>query len=389
MNDTKKLRILFLCSWYPHLDNPTNGIFIKRHAYALSQFHDITVLFVKSTSQVSESTSKISDNNGVKEIICYYPKLKHNFPAISSLLKLKKFKSESKKAIDALADEAFDIIHVNVIFPAAIQAVYALKKYPYAKLFITEHWSGYLPEDGSYKGYYQTSLTKHIVRQAKAIFTVSEKLKLAMQSHQLNGKYELINNVVDTNIFKPHDTKPKTSELKILHVSSLVDREKNISGIISVVKQLAEKNMSFSLTIVGDNDEEKKHYDALILENKLQTHITFVGYKSEQEIANLMNEADVFLLFSHYESMPVVLLEAMACGLLVIATNVGQISQMVMPEFGIILKDSSEENCAKQLIEFKRAHFSDKESMHSYVEKNYGVKAVSNTISKIYFKYLQ
>ena len=199
--DQKPLNILFLCSWYPNPDSITNGIFIKRHAQALSLKHHVTVLFIKSIEADAEQYIETNDGN-LKEILFFYPKSKVKIPIIGSLFKFLKFKSNYKRQIDALKSN-FDIIHLNTIFPAAIPTIYVLRKFPSAKLFITEHWSGYYPEDGSYKGFLIKFYTQKIVAQAKAIFVISDKLKNAMQSHNLVGNYELINNLVDTSVFEP------------------------------------------------------------------------------------------------------------------------------------------------------------------------------------------
>jgi glycosyltransferase involved in cell wall biosynthesis len=381
--EQKPLHILFLCSWYPNPDSITNGVFIRRHAQALALKHYVTVLFVKSIDVESEQYIETNEGN-LKEILFFYPKSKVKIPLIGSVLKFLKFKSNYKRQIDLLKTN-FDFIHLNTIFPAAIPALYAINKFPKAKFFITEHWSGYYPEDGNYKGFLIKKYTQKIVEKAKAIFVISDKLKNAMQNHNLVGNFELINNVVDTSIFKPFKSENRNSQvLQILHVSSLVDKEKNITGIIKIADLLKQKNVPFNLTIIGDNPEEINKHKELAYKNLTKSEIIFVGYKTSIEISNYMNQSDVFLLFSNYEGMPVVLIEAMACGLPVITTNVGQINQMVMPSMGIILNSNDINECVEKLCKFKRSDFLNSERMHDEIEKLYSYESVCQTLTKFY-----
>ncbi len=384
----KKLNILFLCSWYPNPDEKSNGIFIKRHAQALALKHTVTVVFVKSVAAVNKAVMITNETQNFKEYLWFYPKIETKTPLLGSVLKFLKFKMAYKTAIDKLSGSTFDVIHVNTIFPAAIPALYALKKYPSAKLVITEHWSGYYPEDGNYKGNLITYYTKQLVARAKAIFVISEKLKHSMRAHGLKNNYELVNNVVDTTVFKPMTTKVGNNTiLNILHVSSLVDREKNISGIIAVAHELKQKNKAFHLTIVGENKTEMPLYLSLVKQYNLMNEISFEGFKTGEEIVIYMNQAEVFLLLSHYEGMPVVILESLACGLPVIATPVGEIKNSVNQGMGIVLQNNKINECVEQLVNYKRSHFLEPHLMHEYIRDHYSPEAVCEHITKLYNTY--
>lgn len=387
--ENKKRHILFLCSWYPNPDEKSNGIFIKRHAQALSLEHHVTVIFAKSISHINEPVFIKNEEENLEEYLYFYPKLKHDLPLISAAQKFQNLKSAYKKLLAELpADRIVDIIHVNTIFPAAIPALMALKKYPSAKLFITEHWSGYYPEDGNYKGAIITRYTKQLVAKAKAVFVISKNLKQAMLTHGLNSHYHLIHNTVDVKVFKPQPSKTENiGKLQILHVSSLVEREKNISGIIAVAGELQLRNVHFHITIVGKNEGETAAYQKLISQYNLKEKMTFVGFKSPEEVADHMNRADVFLLFSHYEGEPVVVLEALACGLPVISTPVGEVPNMIPSGMGIVLDSGSVTSCTEALQNYRRADFNTKEEMKNYISENYSPKAICHGITELYNLY--
>jgi glycosyltransferase involved in cell wall biosynthesis len=387
--ENKKRHILFLCSWYPNPDEKSNGIFIKRHAQALSLQYHVTVLFAKSVNNSKEPLLIKKENENLEEHLYFYPKLSHKFPLISAAQKFRKLKQAYKHLLAGLPDDRrFDIIHVNTIFPAAIPALMALKAYPSAKLFITEHWSGYYPEDGNYRGTVLTHFTKQLVAKAKAVLVISEKLKQAMLGHGLKSNYELIHNTVDVSLFKPQRIQAtSTGILQILHVSSLVEREKNISGIMAVAAELQKNNVAFHLSITGENANEINSHRKLLSQYNLDDKVTFAGFKTPTEVAELMNLADVFLLFSHYEGEPVVVLEALACGLPVISTNVGEIQNMIKPGMGIILETASVNLCAEALRTYRRTDFKPVEELNHHISTHYSPEAVSLRISELYNVY--
>ena len=93
------------------------------------------------------------------------------------------------------------------------------------------------------------------------------------------------------------------------------------------------------MTIVGDGSERADLQEmALSLEG-----ITFVGYKSQAEVAEILNEASALVLPSFAEGLPVVLMEAMASGKPVIATQVAGVPELVEDGINGFLVPASDE----------------------------------------------
>lgn len=346
--------------------------------------HRVTTVFARSSELVESPEVIITEAGNLREVVCLYPKIHSSLPLVGSALKLAQYQAQFDKALQqALSGHQFDLVHLNVVFPAAIPALRLIKKKRWP-LFITEHWSGYYREDGNYRGYYMKRVTKQAVAAAKAVLVISEKLRTAMQAHGLQSRYYTINNVVDTAVFKPQGLKKENGVLKILHVSSLVEREKNILGIIETAALLKEQQVRFRLEIIGGTPESVEQYSGIVAEQGLAEEIVFWGQQPAEFIAVQMNKADVFLLMSHFEGMPVVLLEAMSCGLPVISTNVGAVQSMVNPERGIVLESSGAAGFAAALRRFSRDDFESPESMHRYIHAHYGYEAVCSRITDIY-----
>lgn len=384
------LNILVISSWFPSPENKSHGIFYYRQAKALAEFNNVTAVYAKSLDSIEKSELLEYTDDKLKGVNYFYPKVKLTIPLISSFLKLWKYRQAYQLIFDkGLSNQQFDVVYVNTIFPAAVATLLAKNRYPKAKIIISEQWSGYYPEDGNYKGFVTKYFTRKLVRLAKVILVVSEKTKQAMLSHGLKAKYELINNVVDTELFKPSEDKEKKKDvIKLLHVSSLVNREKNIIGILNAISLLKRNHQSVQLTIIGDNKAEMPVYTNIVKDLNIESCVEFVRYKKPDEIVKYMNQSDLFILFSFFEGMPNVILESLACGLPVVSTNVGAVSDMIQKDMGVILKSNSEEELADVILKFDRNSFLSKTEIYEYIKNKYGVMAVGEKITQLLLKHI-
>ncbi len=120
----------------------------------------------------------------------------------------------------------------------------------------------------------------------------------------------VIPNYVDTDIFYPTDS-PKQYDL--IFVGRL-EEQKNIFALLDAVKMTTD----VSLLIIGAGSQQKEVVSLIQNEDR----ITYIERVPNHELAQLFNQSRAFILPSYYEGLPKVLLEAMACGLPVIGTDV-------------------------------------------------------------------
>ncbi len=382
--------VLFLASWYPTPINKSHGIFIKNHAIALSKFINVVVVYAYANPQTVSyelQTNVVSQN--FTEYLIAYKKINSisfgsKLPLISQLQKLTRFKNAYKLLLKTLIHNNINVtaIQLNVLYPSAI-CLSIFKNYFKVKHTVVEHWSGYLPEDGNYNGFFVKYFSKKALTNASKIFYVSEKQKLAMQSHSLIGNYELIYNVVNTNIFKI-DKKLKNTAITFLHVSTLDYDQKNILGTLNSLKKLQENNYNFNSVFIG-GDEENINYFKRKAQQLNLNNIHFAGHKTQHQIAELMQQTHALILFSNYENMPVVVLEALACGLPVFASNVGQLSFFINDSFGRLVDVGDEEKLTQQLqlfLDGKLIFNSDK--MVEFIQQNATFDVVGKKLAEEY-----
>ncbi len=393
----RKLHILFLASWYPNRDAPALGNFIQRHARAAALHHTISVVHVYSDAALAEGEQQVEETHtgDLHEYGVRYGKIRSSLPLISQLKKRNVYRAAVKAGMARVIDQhnAPDILHVHVIWPMALAALPLIQEPRNIPLVITEHWSGYLPEDGNYKGYILKNYSQKLVARASHITVVSKRMQEAMMKQSLNGTFSLLPNAVDTTLFAPvgkdRQTENKKLRFRLLHVSMLVDREKNISGLLRVMKKL-EGNAEITLDIAGDGPERETHMQHARELDILDKTVFFRGYKSPAEVAVEMGKADALVMFSHFEGMPVSIIEAQCCGLPVIATKTGSIPEMVNAQQGILVEPGDEAALEKAIRKLVEQHDSfSAEQIRNTAVHRYSMEAVGAQLDQLYRSILE
>lgn len=368
--NVNKLHILFISSWFPSRVSGLNGDFVQRHAKAVSQLHEVTVLHVEGDSNIKKTeivTHSLNDN--YKEVIVYFPKSKWSL--INFFRKYISYQKGKKEIED------FDIIHANILyynlFWVLIQHLFHHKKY-----VLTEHSTAFYARMSWFKKRFNAFIGKHSAR----ILPVSKKLQLAMQEQGVKGDYQIIPNVVDTKVFnaKSQHTNNKTV---FLHISMLLDSHKNITGQLQAVKILADKGREFEFHIGGNGDLQP--ILDFIQENDLHDYIKTFGTLTHEEVAAKMQAADVFVLFSFKENQPCVIIESFSVGTPVIASDVGGISEFFPKNFGEIIPSNDVAELADTMEEFiLNKNYATPSEMHNYVESNFSIDKISKEFDQVY-----
>ncbi|MCL4365730.1 glycosyltransferase [Patescibacteria group bacterium] len=153
---------------------------------------------------------------------------------------------------------------------------------------------------------------------------------------------------VDLKLFKPINKSiaKKTTRANLNHRIILfvgrIEALKGIDMLLYAIKILIEKNkkLPICLWIVGGNTDQQKEYKKLEEIRKLlkiRSYVRFIGKKTNQELPFYYNCAEIVLMPSHYESFGIAALEAMACGIPVITTDVAGISGLLDKEHSFLL----------------------------------------------------
>jgi glycosyltransferase involved in cell wall biosynthesis len=191
-------------------------------------------------------------------------------------------------------------------------------------------------------------LMRWAMRRAARVIAISERLAdLAAKAGVPPEKIRLIPNGVDSTIFHPRDQAAcrrkhgVSLDAKIvLSAGTLIER-KGHHRVIDAIARLAGEGVPCQLIIAGGPGREG-HFEQVIQrtlrDSGLESDVRLKGHVDPVDLAELMCAADVLVLASTREGWPNVVHEAMACGLPVVATDVGAIPQMIpSPASGVVV----------------------------------------------------
>ena len=372
----KKLHILFLNSWYPSKVLPNNGDFIQRHSEAVALKHRVTSIHVITDENLTKNNVEESNLNGVKTLIAYLK------PYNSKFAKHFYFYKAYKELIDLTGK--YDMVHVNRLFPVGIIAL-GLKIFKSKPYIISEHFTGYLIPHSKDLSKIEMFLSKFITKQSNFVCPVSNNLAKNMINIGLDGNYFPIPNVVDTKMFFPQQKNKKP--FTIVHISSLLNSHKNVTGILNVIKKLEDHIPDFLFYLIGENPNQYKNHIETLKINP--NNIKLIDQIPHHQVAEYVQNSDVFLLFSNYENLPCVILEAFACGTKVIATDVGGTNEYFPKGFGFLIPSKNETELLNSLIKIEgEGQNLLKKEMHQYAKTNFSKETICDAFSKLYYKSL-
>lgn len=389
-NPTSKLHVLYLPRWYPHRYDPMMGLFIERHGLSVAKHVDVSVLYVHADDELKgKSYEIIQSDDGLFTIRIYFKKSKLKPAFLANLVNLYRFMVSHRKGFKLIRQERkkADLIHVHVLTRLGVIALInkIFQKTPYV---ITEHWTRYLPATDTYRGAIRKFLTRIVVKNASGVMPVTANLRDAMIDNGLtNDNYVVIPNVVNIEMFTPKYNRAVPATKKMVHLSCFTDKQKNISGILRVMQKLSEKRDDFELTFIGDGedfDEMKWISDNYGLTDKV---VKFAGLKENDELAEMLSDADLMIMFSNFENLPVVILESYASGVPVVSTRVGGIHEHLNPDLGKLTQAGDEDEFLQTIDEvLNNLNGYSRKKIRTYAENHFSNEVIGNSLFKLYRK---
>lgn len=237
----------------------------------------------------------------------------------------------TSKLVDVVKYENLDLLHVHYAIPHAAVAYMAkkilLKEGRYVPVITTLHGTD-ITLVGSNPSF--APVVAFSINKSDGVTAVSENLKKKThESFDIENEIQVIHNFIDFDRFKRSDKDHFKKAVapngeKILVHTSNFRKVKRVDDVIHVFKKVYEKIPS-KLLLVGDGPERRKLED-LCREIGLCDEIRFLG--KQDAVEELLAIADLFIMPSASESFGLAALEAMACQVPVISSNVGGLPEL-------------------------------------------------------------
>lgn len=292
-----------------------------------------------------------------------------------------------RREIDRLRNEfPFDLIHANFGYPDGVVAAKLAARYK-VPFIITEHaswipWMDNYPQARRQAVWAAGRCSFHVAvsnftRQTIAHFTGE------------TSKLRVIPNGVDVSIFRPLSNGKRPNANQILYVG-FMRRVKGIDILLQAMSHVIRKNPEFKLVLVGGgvyrhSQAQEQDLHDMAKELGVENNIEFVGIKTPSEVAAYMRESALLVLPSRLETFGVVLIEALACGIPVVATRCGGTEDIVNDRVGRLVPTENATELADAIVEVatRRNDFNSAD-LRNYVLTNFAWEQIARQTMDLY-----
>lgn len=268
-----------------------------------------------------------------------------------------------------------DIVHVHVsdtgLLPVWIKSKYNIP------FIITEHSSRFSSPDHS-KSYYKNALK--IFNESSMNIAVSKTLAVLLEN-KFNRPFSFIPNIIDVDFYKPKERESTKITYTFINIATFITGKNQLMLIDSFARTFG-RNENYQLKIAGFG-LLKSELEKRVKKHNLEDRILIFDQQSREGVKKLLNDSDCFVLSSLYETFGVVLIEALSCGLPVVATRCGGPESIVVNEDLGILCDIDADSIGKAMKQVTERKYNSN-IIRQYVLDNYSDEVIGNNYLSIY-----
>lgn len=383
------MHVLHLPSWYPTKHNPSRGTYFREQIETLARPSlEVGVVFPEMRSLQSIFRRDVWENHfqmdvneerGVRTV-----RVKAWNPS-EPRLRIGMFGLLAVRAFDRYCSEFGrpDLIHAQSGLPGGAAALKLRKgrRIPYV---LSEHSSRVL---GAELRDYEAECIGRVVKGAREVSAVSAVLADALSDVAEGPRIHVIPNMVDTDFFTlPPGGRDRSSAQPFGFLAAgNLHPKKGFDILLRAFALAFDQSDEVELVIAGQGKGEDA-LRSLAEELSVGDQVRFAGFLSREELRRQMWRADTFVLSSRLETFGIVLIEAMATGLPVIATRSGGPQELVVESVGRLCQPSDPELLAEAMDQARRTLGFGVEpaEVREHVVDEYSTESVCRRYTRLY-----
>lgn len=380
---SRPLHVLVLPKWYPSRKDPQLGDFIRKQTLAAATKVNVSVVHaVPMAGPGAFLGEELDTTDGLWELRSYYRASTSSVRPWRKLVNFLRYRRAMRAGI-RLAVRTHGrpaLVHVHILIrPALIAAPFCRRwQVPY---IVSEHSSEFLDGSWAAKDPLSKAIGHRLMRNAAMVMAVSDVLGKALVQAGLCERYEVVPNVVpgmERPLPPPGD--PRT----FLMVADLVDRTKNVSGVLRALADARAAGADLRLVMIGDGPD-RAMLEQLARDRGLNGHVRWLGRLPNAEVLDHMARTGSVIVNSNVETFSVVTGEALASGKPIIATRCGGPEAFVRPENGLLVPIKDEQALRSAMIELCHTHVGyDPARIRASVSERFSPDAVGERIFSLY-----
>lgn len=372
------MKVFLIARGYPTKQDPTWGCFEKDQAEALNRLgHQVTILSVDTRFRFYWRKlgvqCDVHNNIATYNIFLLPYALLFFLPKrIKDLFYAWQLELLYKRAVQQYGKP--DAIYSHYL-SNTIKAIPLKKKY-HIPIVAMEHWSQMaypkIPNN-------TISTAKYVYSSIDQLITVSSALKNNI-FQQIGCDSIVIPNMVGKEFhYLPSNLKKKES-IQLITTGRLIP-EKHFDMLIQAIANISTPKLQ--LYIIG-NGSEKQKLQKLVEKLQVKDQIQLLGHKSKQEIVTLLQQSDIFVLPSQSETFGVAYIEALACGLPIIATDCGGPRDIVTQKNGLLIPVNDQQALEQAIVQMiHNFNLYDKQSIAQDCQKRFAADNIAKHIAQI------
>jgi glycosyltransferase involved in cell wall biosynthesis len=374
------MHVLVLPSWYPETETDIVGSFFREQALALHKSGcKIGVIVPRLLSLRRPWHTLCANHSIIREMDNGVPTYRKAGISWTPRCWVRNARRMGRIGIELynayIANHGRpDVIHVHASLLAGTAAI-AISKYANVPYLLSEHSSAYarglIPAAG-------IRIAHSVAVNAGTRFAVSQPFAhlLERRLHLPSGSFAVMPNIVDQSFLNTPLSSRDAERTRFLHVSML-ETGKRVDLIVRAFAQKFSESPKVTLTIGGDGPT-RNALMSLAVELGVRDRVYFLGKLSRSQVRSAMADSDAFVLASTHETFGVVLIEALAMGLPIIATECGGPEDIVTPNNGILVPTDNVDAMASAMAKVSENRCSwSAEKLRADCETRFGSDGIS------------